>query len=288
MQTQLHFSNPPLPIYRKTRMSAETTVKARDLFQSGDLNGAIEAAVQEVKNAPADIAARRFLIELLCFAGDLERADKHLDTVSTLQPETAIPAMQFRQIIRAAQARFDFFDAGAAPHFITPAGPAAEMLIKASIAYREGAAAEAFQLCTDADETRPPVSGAVGDQPFNQFRDLDDQTSAIFEVFCGDGKYYWLPLEAIRSIEFSAPKTPRDLLWREVNVELHDGPDVQGCTPAIYPASREADDQSRLGRSTSWLGEEGEVVRGVGQKLYLVGEEDTPIMQLQKITFTKQ
>ncbi len=269
-------------------MPAGTSTKANEQFQSGNLTAAVEAAIEDVKNAPADIAARRFLIELLCFAGDFERADKHLDTVSTLQPETAVPAMQFRQIIRAAQARFDFFDSGAAPHFITAPGDAAEMLLKASIAYREGNAAEAFQLCTDADETRIPNSGEMNGQPFNQFRDLDDQTSVIFEVFCGDGKYYWLPLDEIRSIEFAAPKTPRDLLWREVNIELHDGPDVQGVTPAIYPASRDGDEQTKLGRSTDWLGEEGEVVRGAGQKMYLVGEEDLPIMHLEKITFDKR
>jgi type VI secretion system protein ImpE len=47
---------------------------ANDLFREGRLEAAIAQQTEEVKNKPADVTARIFLFELLCFAGNYERA----------------------------------------------------------------------------------------------------------------------------------------------------------------------------------------------------------------------
>ena len=41
----------------------------------------------------------------------------------------------------------------------------------------------------------------------------------------------------------------------------------------------------RLGRMTDWRGGEGGPVRGVGQRMFVVGEEDRSIMELKELTF---
>ena len=51
-------------------------------FQAGRLSEAVTAALAEVKARPGDTARRLFLAELLCFAGELERADRQLDVVA--------------------------------------------------------------------------------------------------------------------------------------------------------------------------------------------------------------
>ena len=54
---------------------------ASDLFHAGHLKEAIAAALEEVRNHPTDIGPAPLSGELLCFSGELERADNHLDAV---------------------------------------------------------------------------------------------------------------------------------------------------------------------------------------------------------------
>ena len=49
-------------------------MNASEYFQVGQLNEALAAVKDEIRKNPTDQARRGFLAELLCFAGDLERA----------------------------------------------------------------------------------------------------------------------------------------------------------------------------------------------------------------------
>jgi hypothetical protein len=55
---------------------------ARELFDAGKLNNAIEALGAELRERPTDLHRRTFLFELLCFAGNWDRADKQLDVLA--------------------------------------------------------------------------------------------------------------------------------------------------------------------------------------------------------------
>ena len=44
-------------------------------------------------------------------------------------------------------------------------------------------------------------------------------------------------------------------------------------------------DALRLGRETDWKETEGAPVRGIGQRVFMVGEEAIPLMDLGNITF---
>src|SRR4029077_19094874 len=90
----------------------------------------------------------------------------------------------------------------------------------------------------------------------------------------------------IESLEFREPARPRDLLWRRTHLIIRDGPDIEVFCPVLYAgSSAEADDSLRLGRATDWRGGDGTPVRGVGQRTFLVGEEATPILEVQTVTF---
>ena len=65
-----------------------------------------------------------------------------------------------------------------------------------------------------------------------------------------------------------------------------DGPDGEVYLPAIYVAAEAApSDDISLGRATEWLGEEDGLMRGVGQRLFLVGEEAYGITDLSALQF---
>ena len=52
---------------------------ALQLFRAGKLQEAIDALSAGLRDNPSDTKDRTFLFELLCFAGDYTRAEKHLE-----------------------------------------------------------------------------------------------------------------------------------------------------------------------------------------------------------------
>jgi type VI secretion system protein ImpE len=257
---------------------------AKEHFKAGNLAEAVAAATEDVKRHPNDLSRRGFLGELLCFVGDFQRADLQLDAIGHQDPQMALGISMFRQLIRAEQARQQFHAEGRLPEYLDQPAPHLKRHLEASISVREGRAQEAAALLEQAEAERPKPGGACNGRAFDDFRDVDDLTSSFFEVLTSNGKYYWIPVERVQLIEFHAPERPRDLLWRRVHMIVRDGPDGEVFLPVLYPGTcAESDDRLRLGRMTDWRGGDGAPVRGVGQRLFLVGEEGVSIMELQKI-----
>jgi type VI secretion system protein ImpE len=261
-------------------------MNASELYRAGQLAEAIAAAVEEVKRHPTDTARRGFLSELLCFAGEWDRADAQLDVLIQQDPKLALGLTMVRQLIRAEQARQQFFATGAMPEFLDQPSPHLKLHLEASIRIREGKPHEAVELLEQAEAQRPKPRGTCDGQSFDDFRDLDDLVAPIMEVLTSNGKYYWIPIERIEQIEFHAPERPRDLLWRRVHMIVSDGPDGEVFLPVLYPgAPAEPDDRVRLGRATDWRGGEGTPVRGVGQRMFLVGDEGQSLLEFKEIVF---
>jgi type VI secretion system protein ImpE len=257
-----------------------------ELFQAGKLGDAVTAALDVVKKKPTDTDARGQLVELLFFVGDLERADKQLKTIGQQDPNSQVGVSLLRQMVRAETARQQFYRDGRLPEFLfEPTGPL-KLHLEASIAIREGNMADAVAKLAAAEEQRQPIRGTCNGQQFSDFRDLDDLCSPFWEVLTSTGKYYWVPFERVEFAEFRAPERPKDLLWRRCNMKVIDGPEGEVFIPATYAGTHQnTDDQLRLARGTDWLAPEGAPVRGVGQRMFLVGENDMSIMEFQELEF---
>jgi type VI secretion system protein ImpE len=260
-------------------------MNAKECFEAGDLAGAVAAATDEVKRNPTDTARRGFLCELLCFAGELERADKQLDTIGDQSPELIPGLSLFRQVLRGEQARQQFFREGRLPEFLDAPTPVLRLHLEASIRLREGLPVEAVALLEQAETERPTVAGICDGERFEGLRDLDDATASFFEVLTSNGKYYWIPLERMQEIELRPPERSRDLIWRRAHMIVRDGPEGEVFLPALYAgSSSDADDRIRLGRCTDWRGGGDSPVRGFGQRTFLVGEQDRPIMEWKELS----
>ncbi len=260
------------------------TLKGSELYTAGQLTEAIDAMSEEVKNNPTDQTMRGFLAELLCIAGELERADKQLDVISKQDPQAAVGLGVFRQLVRAEQARQQFYSEGRVPEFITPPDDQLRSYLEASVLLRENQPGHAAELLHKAETQRVPVSGTCNGEPFDDLRDLDDLTACIFEILTNSGKYFWIPMHSVNSVEFQAPERPLDILWRRAHLFVNDGPDGEVFFPAIYAESgNELSEHARLGRTTDWIGGEGAPVRGQGQRTFLVGSNDRTIMELETL-----
>ena len=87
-------------------------MKALEAFNAGSLDEAIDLAKNEVKSNPTDVAKRNVFCEMLCWAGDLKRADKQLETLMMQDPSSAMGMALFRQLIRGETARQECFNEG--------------------------------------------------------------------------------------------------------------------------------------------------------------------------------
>ena len=107
------------------------------------------------------------------------------------------------------------------------------------------------------------------------------------------GAYLWIPFEHIDSIEMQAPSKLRDLLWAPALVRT--GPVFKErelgevMIPVLYPRQlRQLQRSVRLGRETHWQEVEGGEPIPVGQKLFLVDGEEFPLLEVRKLEFAAQ
>lgn len=227
---------------------------AKTLYQEGRLTEAIAALNAEVRDRPTDVRRRTFLFELLCFAGDYERATKQLDVLARSDPEATLGILAYGRVLECERDRASMFAEGAFPE--------------------------------STGEPRP-VRGKLNGKPFESLEDADPRVGARLELFLG-GQYSWIPFEHLTSVTVEPPQRLRDLLWAPVHLqagETLDGVDLgEALLPVLTPAaSRDEDELVRLGRVTRWIDLPDGSQAPMGQKMLLVDDEDFPILELREL-----
>ena len=260
------------------------TTSIQTLLNEAKLDEAIAAMNVEVKNNATSIDKRAVLAELLCFAGNLERADVILNAISDIDPGAAVGVSMFRQLIRAEQARQQFYMDGRLPEFHTKPDGAMALELRAAVALREGSYDDAKTLLAEREGLRQPVPGISDGNAFEDFRDLDDLNAAHLEVLTSTGKYFWIPTSSIAVIEFRKPERRRDLLWRRAFLSITDGPDGEVFIPSIY-YTKDPSPAHRLGHMTDYDSQEGGPAFGKGLREFLLGEQVRSILELGRIEF---
>jgi type VI secretion system protein ImpE len=229
-------------------------VKARALLAEGRLVEAIESLGVELRSNPADVQRRAFLFELLCFAGEYERAEKHLDVLASAGPQAAMGGLLYRSALHAERTRQRMFQQGDYPRH---------------------------------DERLPAVTGSINGKPFTNLTDADPRIGPRLEVFAA-GQYTWLPLVSVATVRVGPPQKLRDLLWAPAKIltaKGFKGEDLgEVMLPVLTPRAAESDDAAvRLGRATEWVRWEDGTEAPLGQKLLLVNGEEVPILELREL-----
>jgi type VI secretion system ImpA family protein len=258
---------------------------AKELLEAGQLSTAIEQLNKDVKAHPTDSRLRTFLFELLCFAGDYQRADRQLEIIGHQSAKTEIGVQAYRNILAAEKARQRLFSEGLRPHFLLGPPPYTHYHLEAINRLRENRLSEARALLEESASNRTPCAGQVDGQPFADLQDSDNLLAPFLEVIVHD-TYTWLPFAQIKRLQITPPKRLRDLLWTQATLETVNGPAGEVFIPVLYAgSSSHADDQVRLGRMTDWrpLGEG--LSQGVGQRLLLIDDEERAILEVREIKF---
>ena len=256
-------------------------------YEEGRLQDAVEAAIKDVQAHPADSAKRSLLCEMLCFSGDLKRADKQLETVLLQDPSAGVGVNLWRALIRAETARRQFYEEGRLPEFLSEPDEADQAWLKANVHYRAGDFEIARNFLNEALERTQPLSGECDGSSFDDFRDWDELSAATFEVLTSSGKYYWIPMRQIRSIEFHPLDHLRDLIWRPARISVRSGTDGEVYFPTLYQHSHaHADSAVQLARVTDWEEANG-FTRGVGVRMFMVGDHNKQILEIGKLAFAE-
>jgi len=229
-------------------------MQANEYLRAGKLKEAIQAAGEQVRENPLDPTLRTSLFELLCFAGEFERAEKQLEVLAQGGRTAEMGALLYRAALQAERARQHFF-------------------------------AEKQYLNQSA--TVSPRAGKFNGGSFLQISDADLRVGPRLEVFLG-GAYMWVPFEHISSIVIQPPKRLRDLIWAPALV--HTAESFKGTNlgevllPVLSPGTwQHGDDEVRLGRMTVWEPQDDGTEIPYGQKMLLVDGNEMPILELRNL-----
>ena len=233
-------------------------MSAQELLHAGKVQEAIQVLSSELRDRPGDNQRRTFLFELLCFAGDFNRAEKHLSLLSDSNADAAIGGLMYRSALSAERKRQAFFEA------------------------------KQYQDAPAPTKFRP---GKINGEKFRSIEDIDPRIGSRLEVFIA-GEYVWLPFAHIGSLTMGPPRFLRDLLWASANVTA--GPAMEGkefgevLMPILYPFSASHPrDEVKLGRETDWmLAQEDPLSIPYGQKLFVLdGERSIAILEIRSLQF---
>ena len=255
------------------------------LLEAGQLEAAISALTTVLRGAPTDHASRALLGELLCLAGQFDRAEAQFSVLTQQTVDRPVAIARLRHLIRAATAREAWFNQGAVPALLAEPTPAQRAAIDLALAMRATDEAAIPTLLEQAEAVRPKLSGQADGTGFDDFRDVDDRSAWFIEVLTGDGGYLWVDPASVAGLRFTPAARPIDLLWREARMSLHDGRVADIVIPAQY-VDPDASEAQRLARETDWKAGPGGASTGAGQRVWLLGEDGAGILDINEIVFT--
>ncbi|HZD05054.1 MAG TPA: type VI secretion system accessory protein TagJ, partial [Longimicrobiales bacterium] len=216
---------------------------------------AIEALSQRLREDPTDSRSRTFLFELLCFSGDLDRAERQLEVLARESDEAGIGAWMYRSALHAERTRREMFEAQTFP-------------------------------AADPPESLP---GTLNGTAFQRIEDADPRIGARLEVFAA-GQYTWIPFRHLASVAMEAPRRLRDLYWTPARVtagpELRDLELGEVLLPAVTAlAWQHPDGNVRLGRTSDVQEREDGSVIPLGPKILMMDDEPVPLLEVRELSF---
>ena len=229
-----------------------------ELYKKGELKEAIKVLGEELRSYPLDTRRRAFLFELLCFAGNYDRAEKQLDILGDSSSQAAAGALMYRSALHAERTRQELFAKYQYP----------ETILSANV--------------------RP---GTWNDQSFTELHDADPRIGANLEVFIA-GSYTWIPMKYMEHLEIERPESLRDLIWARARVQTSAAFRLQDLgevlLPVLSPFSfQQPDEAVQLGRASIWQSSDIGTETPYGQKLMWIDGEEVPLLELRSIVWSK-
>lgn len=262
-------------------------MEPKELIRAGKLAEARKELVDSVKNTPGDSKARVLLFQVLSLMGDWEKAERHIDVIAAQGVQSEAGVIPYKNILQCEKTRRAVSQLKKRPDFLPKAPPYFEKYMSAMEQLAGGEVEESLSQIDRIESEIPLLSGTLDGRPFNDIRDIDAFLSFFIEAFVHE-RYVWIPFEAVRELAIGQPQSLFDLIWTPARITAWDGLSLNCFLPVLYPdsASHE-DDRVKLGRMTDWCALGGPFHQGVGQHVYLIGDQEVPILEIRELIMNK-
>ncbi|ARE41175.1 Protein of avirulence locus ImpE [Rhodovulum sp. P5] len=259
------------------------TADAEALVRTGDLDAGLAALQDAVRGNSSDPKLRIFLFQLLCVKGDWNRAVTQLKLCAQLDAAALPMAQTYREGIICEVFREKVFAGEKQPLVFGEPQDWIALMIQALSLQAAGNTAEAAALRARAFEDAPASRGTLNGHPFEWIADADMRLGPVLEAVI-NGKYYWLPFNAIHRLLAEPPTDLRDTVWTPCNLTLRNGGEFVALIPTRYAGTASiGTDAEKLSRATNWEDAGAETFIGRGQRLLATDAGDTPVMELREL-----
>jgi type VI secretion system protein ImpE len=227
---------------------------AKQLLDAGKVHDAEGALAAHLREHPTDLESRTFLFELLCFSGQYDRAEKQLGVLSQGGKEAEMGAVLYYSALHAEKTRHEIFRKEEFPS--VPAAVAAGQAEREALPVYPG--------------RRPGHRGASGGvcrrrvslDSFPAHRLLADAATAA----------------PARHALVAGIRSDRAVLSRHGYRRSSDSRRV-----SLFVEIE--DEPVWLGRTTEWVADDEGHEYPVGQKMFLVDDEEVPLLEIRSLEF---
>ncbi|MCY2996113.1 MAG: type VI secretion system accessory protein TagJ [Planctomycetota bacterium] len=275
-------------------------MSAQQTLRDGKLDEALAELQQEVRRDPSDAKLRVFLFQLLAVQGQWDRALTQLDVTGELDASTLVMVQAYREAIRCEMLRGEVFAGKRTPLIFGEPPSWVALLMESLRLSAQELYAQAGSLREQAFEQASATPGVIRcgvrgtdqladetaqEEPFAWIADADTRLGPVLEAIV-NGRYYWIPFERIRQIDFDPPEDLRDVVWMPAHFVWTNGGEAVGLIPTRYPGSAEhASPEVRLARQTVWTEREGGACFGFGQRVLATEGGEYALLSLRQIAW---
>ena len=258
-------------------------MRAQELLKSGDLGAALAALQADIRAKPADGKLRVFLFQLLCVMGDWKRAITQLKVSAELDGDATQMAQAYRECIICEVYRERVFAGEKDPLVFGKPQEWIALLVEAMKHLAAGRPEDAAMQRGRAFDAAPAVTGTLNGQRFEWIADGDMRLGPVLEAVV-NGRYFWMPFNAISSVKAEDPRDLRDCVWTPVNIVLRNGGDIVAMIPTRYAGTAEHGTAAeKLARATNWIDTGSDTFVGRGQRVLATDVAETSIMDLREL-----
>lgn len=256
---------------------------AKQALAAGDPAAALLALQQQVRAQPGDAKLRVFLFQLLAVQGQWERAMTQLEVCGQLDHGTLAMVNAYREALKCEVVREAVFAGKTTPVVMGAPTPWLAMLIEALAQDAKGDFAQGRHLRAEAFEQAPATMGSLDGQPFEWIADADSRLGPVLEVML-NGRYTWLPFEAIAAMRIEPPEDLRDVVWMPVQLSFANGGESVALVPTCYAGTRQqGSGAQKLARATEWSELGPDQYAGLGQRLFATSSGDVGLMDVREL-----
>jgi type VI secretion system protein ImpE len=256
---------------------------ATELLKAGDLDGALQALQSAVRASPGDAKLRVFLFQMLCILGDWKRAIAQLKLCAELDPRAIPMAQTYREAIICELQRAKVFAGEAAPMVLGDPQQWLALLIQAQGHLARGEVAQADELRGQAFESAPASRGEIDGTRFEWIADADMRLGPVLEAVI-NGRYFWVPFQAVRNLGLEPPEDLRDAIWMPAQIQLASEGEVVALIPTRYPGTVERGSAAeKLARATGWQEAGAGLYTGLGQRILTTDSIEVALMDTRRI-----